>query len=261
MVFRMMLARAARVAAAGALLAGAIAGFSLTAQTAAPGTLPIAPKATEPVAAYTGPKYDNRWEVFGGLLYMNGQAGQDLPDRYNTGGGEAQVTYWLGSAPIKRFGVAADYRIGAGTSQVAPVGAAYGLNRLLVYQNIFSGGGVYRSPFRNRYAAVDFHAFAGGAYGVFDHALNNYPGYPGPGSPNIVTCPAEITAQRPNSLGLYCNHMTGWGAAGGSIDFNDSAKLAFRLSPDITFEHYGTETREFFSISLGVMYRLGKVKK
>jgi hypothetical protein len=244
-----------------ALLAGAMTGISLRAQVAAPGTVAMAPKAAEPIAAYTGPKYDNRWEVFGGLLYMNGQAGQDLPDRYNLGGGEIQGTYWLGSAPVKTFGIMADYRIAAGTSQVAPVGAQYGLNRLLVTQSIISGGGTYRTPFKNRYAAVNLHALAGAATGIFDHSLNNYPGYPGPGSPNIVNCPAEVTTQRPNSLGLYCNSTTGWGAVGGSIDFNDSAKLAFRLSPEITFEHYGTETREFFSISLGVMYRLGKVKK
>jgi hypothetical protein len=33
-----------------------------------------------------------------------------------------------------------------------------------------------------------------------------------------------------------------------------------RLSPDMIFEHFGTETREFFSIGGGVMYRFGKIK-
>jgi hypothetical protein len=45
---------------------------------------------------------------------------------------------------------------------------------------------------------------------------------------------------------------------GGSIDFNESAKFAIRLQPDMTFEHFGTETREYFAISLGVVYRIGK---
>ena len=36
--------------------------------------------------------------------------------------------------------------------------------------------------------------------------------------------------------------------------------LTIRLSPDMTFEHFGTETHEYFSVSMGVMYRLGKNK-
>jgi hypothetical protein len=59
------------------------------------------------------------------------------------------------------------------------------------------------------------------------------------------------------SLGLYCNHVAPYGAAGGSIDFNESGKLAIRLQPDLTFEHFGTETREFFAISMGAVYRFG----
>ena len=221
---------------------------------AAPGTVPIQPRASRP-GVYTGPKYDNRWEAYGGLLYMNGQAGQDLPRKYSMGGGEAMATYWLGSDAVKHWGVAVDYRFGAGTSQTGLIGADYGLNRILVMQHVFSGGGVYRTPWRNRYAAIDLHALAGGAYGIFDHALTHYPGYPN--YPPITACPAQITATKPLSLGMYCNGMTPWGAVGGSMDFNSSAKLAIRVQPDMTFEHFGTETREFFSISLGAMYRFG----
>jgi hypothetical protein len=67
--------------------------------------------------------------------------------------------------------------------------------------------------------------------------------------------------QQPNqlgNLGMYCNHFAPWGAVGGSIDFNQGQKFAVRLSPDLTFEHFGTETREFFGISLGVVYRGGR---
>ena len=59
-------------------------------------------------------------------------------------------------------------------------------------------------------------------------------------------------------VGLYPNTTTPWGAVGGSIDFNYSANLAIRLSPDLIFEHFGTETREFVSVSLGAVYRFGK---
>ena len=62
---------------------------------AAPGTVALSRATAAALAPYTGPKYDNRWEVYGGLLYMNGQAGQNTPVRYDMGGGEAMGTYWL----------------------------------------------------------------------------------------------------------------------------------------------------------------------
>ena len=34
-----------------------------------------------------------------------------------------------------------------------------------------------------------------------------------------------------------------------------------RLSPDLILEHFGTETREFFAISGGVVYRIPNKKK
>jgi hypothetical protein len=179
--------------------------------------------------------YDNRFEVYGGLSFMNGQAGQDLPKRYNMGGGEGMVTYWLGN----HLGIAGDYRFEAGTTPLLP-NPYY--NRVLITQNIASGGVQWRGP-KNRYAAVDYHALFGASRGVFDHAIQNYPG----GSP--------VTAQQ---VGLYPNTTTPWGAVGGSIDFNYSANLAVRLSPDLIFEHFGTETREYVSVSLGAIYRFGK---
>jgi len=217
--------------------------------TAAPGTIPVA----APQAVYTGPKYTNRFEIYGGLLLMNGQAGQILAKRYNMGGGEGMFTYWLGTPHsgsfIKRhLGLVADYRFGAGTT---PVISPY-YNRVLVMQHIGSGGFQYRW-IKNRYVALDLHGLAGETYGIFDHAVTHYPG----GSPTAA-CPANEVFPQTTSLGLYCNHAAPWGAAGGSIDFNESGKLAIRLSPDITFEHFGTETREFFGISMGAMYRFGK---
>jgi len=220
--------------------------------TAAPGTAPLA--LTTPI--YTGPKYTNRFEIYGGLLYMNGQAGQVLNQHYNMGGGEGMFTYWLGtphsSSFLKRhIGLDADYRFGAGTTPVNPTGAAYGLNRVLVMQHIASGGIQYRW-LKNRYVALDLHGLAGVTYGIFDHATNNLPSH------LVAACPNQQQPGQQANLGLYCNGSSPYGAAGGSIDFNESGKLAIRLSPDITFEHFGTETREFFAISLGAMYRFGK---
>ncbi|HZL27181.1 MAG TPA: hypothetical protein VFC39_11700 [Acidobacteriaceae bacterium] len=181
------------------------------------------------------PTYDNKYEFYGGLNFMNGQAGQNLPKRYNMGGAEGMFTYWLGD----HLGVAADYRWGGGTTPIFP-NPYY--NRVLVMQSIYSGGVQWRGP-RNRYVAIDYHALAGVSRGTFDHAIQNYPG----GSPASAT-----------GIGLYPNGSTPWGAAGGSIDFNYKPNIAIRIAPDMTFEHFGTETREFVSVSLGAIYRFGK---
>jgi hypothetical protein len=213
--------------------------------TAAPGTVAVSKATAAALTAYTGPKYDNRWEIYGGLNLMNGQAGQNTPVRYNMGGGEAMGTYWLTS----KLGVAADYRFGAGTTPV--ISPFY--NRVVIIQNIVSGGVQYRGP-KNRYAAIDFHALAGGTYGDFNYAVNHFPG----GSP-VSACPADQGkgTEVQGNLGLYCNHFAPYGAVGGSIEFNESGKLAIRLQPDLTFEHFGTELREYFAISMGVVYRMG----
>jgi hypothetical protein len=218
-----------------------------TTTTAAPGTVAVSGTGVAALQQNAITKYDNRYEVYGGLLFMNGQAGQNLAKRYDMGGGEVMGTYWLGShfgIPNNRLGIAADYRLGAGTSPVLPQAAEFGLNRILIYQNILSGGVQYRS-IKNRYAAIDFHALAGASHGTFDTAITGYP---------------KNTSQQPNTafVGVYNNSTTPWGAVGGSIDFNYSPRVAVRLAPDLTFEHFGTETREFVSVTMGLVYRLGK---
>jgi hypothetical protein len=211
---------------------------------AAPGTVAVSQATAAALAPYTGPKYDNRWEIYGGVNFMNGQAGQNTPVRYNMGGIEAMGTYWL----TRKFGVVADGRFGAGTTPV--ISPFY--NRVVVMQTIGSGGIQYRGP-KNRYAAIDFHALGGGTYGDFSYAVSHYPG----GSP-VSACAADERLGQQGNLGLYCNHVAPYGAVGGSIDFNESARLAIRLQPDLTFEHFGTELREYFAISMGVVYRMGK---
>jgi hypothetical protein len=217
--------------------------------TAAAGTKAVTGTGVDALATNAITRYDNRYEIYGGLSYANGQAGQNLPKHYNMGGGEVMGTYWFGShfgIPSNHLGLALDYRIGAGTSPVLPQAAEFGLNRILIYQNILSGGVQYRGP-KNRYAAIDFHALAGATHGTFDTAITGYP---------------KNTPQQPNTdfVGVYSNRTSPWAAAGGSIDFNYSPKVGVRLQPDLVFEHFGTETREFFGISAGVVYRLGKIK-
>lgn len=180
--------------------------------------------------------YDNRYEAYGGINFMNFQAGQNLPKRMNFAGAEGMATYWLGD----RLGIAADYRFEGGTT---PVFANPIYNRVAVFQNIGLVGVQYRGP-KGRYAAVDYHALVGVGAGKFDSATTSYHGVAPP-----------LTASQ---IGLYTNRTKPMAALGGSVDFNYSKNIAVRLQPDLILEHFGTETREFFAISGGVIYRFGK---
>jgi hypothetical protein len=193
-------------------------------------------QATAQVKSKIGPAapvtYDNRYEVYGGLSFMNFQAGQDLPTRMNMGGGEVAGTYWV----LPRLGASAEWRGEWGTTPVHP--NAFNVNRPLVSLNMGLLGVQYRGP-KNQHAAVNYHAYFGAAQGVFDSGTGHVP------------------AQYLPTIGLYTNRTKGIAALGGSIDFNRSKNLAVRFSPDLILEHFGSETREFFSISGGVIYRFG----
>jgi hypothetical protein len=212
---------------------------SQTGTVAAPGTAPIRTRATaQQISPQKVTTYTERWDLYAGLSLMNGQAGQNLPKRYNMGGGEVMGTYWL----MPKLGVTGDYRFEAGDTDLLPT-PPLANTRAAVFHNIIAGGVNYRGP-KNRYAAIQFHALVGADHGKYDHSLRNDPDIP--------------ASTPPTAFGLYDNSTSPWGAAGGSLDFNMNPKLAVRLSPDIIFEHFGTETREFFSLSGGVMWRFGK---
>ena len=183
--------------------------------------------------------YDNKYELYGGLQYMNFKAGEDLPKRMNLGGVEIMGTRWLSP----RLGVSLDYRGDAGTTQVLPNAGIYGIHRPLVYMNAGMAGIQYRGP-KNQHAAINYHALAGGAFGVFDAGTQGA----GPGNVFSATKNAQL-------VGLYNNHAAMIVALGGSLDINRSKNWALRVSPDLIFEHFGNETREFFAISGGVVYR------
>lgn len=171
--------------------------------------------------------YDNKYEIYGGLGLQTFQAGQQLPKKMVFGNVEITGTRWITS----NLGIAADFRGGAGTTQVFPNSD---LSRPLVVQYTGMGGVQYRGP-RNQFGAINYHAYAGAMHGVFDE-----------------------TARQDLNVGLYTNRTGAIGAIGGSVDFNYSKKIAFRISPDLIFEHLGDETREFGAISFGVIYRIGK---
>jgi hypothetical protein len=184
--------------------------------------------------------YDNKFEVYGGLSYFNFKAGENLTHRMNLGGAEVSGTWWL----TPKWGAVADYRGGAGTTQVFPNAQVYGIHRPLVFMNMALFGAQYRGP-RNQHAAVNYHAYGGIASGVFDD------GTQGAGPGNV----GRTATQNAIAVGLYANKTAPVFAIGGSLDMNRSKNWAFRLSPDLILERFGNEEREFFSISGGVIYR------
>src|SRR6202046_4859212 len=82
------------VLAAGLVMAGGAEGW---AQGTVAGQQPqtTVPIASSKIALAAPVTYDNKYEIFGGLNFMNFQAGQGLPNRMNLGGGEAFVASWL----------------------------------------------------------------------------------------------------------------------------------------------------------------------
>jgi hypothetical protein len=189
--------------------------------------------------------YDNKYEIYGGLNYMNFKAGESLPKRMNLGGAEIEGTWWV----TPKLGVAAEYRGGAGTTQVFPNAGVYGIHRPLVFMNMGLAGVQYRGP-KNQYAAINYHAYGGVASGVFDDGTQGAPPTPG-----------VSASSNANVVGLYADHSAAIFALGASVDFNRSKDWALRLSPDLILEHFGNEEREFFAISGGIVYRFPLKKK
>jgi hypothetical protein len=179
--------------------------------------------------------YDNKYEIYGGINLMTFQAGQDLPKRMNLGGGELLGTWWM----TPRLGIGGEWRGEWGTTPVKP--NPYFNGRALVGLQMGMGGVQWRGP-KNQYAALNYHAYAGAAAGSFDHTIKS----------------ANIPDVYLPQVGLYSNRTAFVSAVGGSVDINKSKNWAIRLSPDLMIERFGTETRFFFAVSGGVVYRIGK---
>ncbi|SNT08635.1 hypothetical protein SAMN05421770_10498 [Granulicella rosea] len=184
------------------------------------------------LAAAAPVTYDNRYEVYGGINFRNFQAGQNVTERMNMGGGEVLGTYWL----TDKIGLGADFRGDAGTTPTMPVPAELYKGHPVVYLLTGMVGAQYRGP-KNQHAALNYHAYGGVTHGTFD-----------------ATADTQVAAL----MGLYSNRTKPTFALGASLDFNRSKRLAIRIQPDLLIEHFGTDTREFFAISGGLVYRIGK---
>lgn len=218
-----------------------VAGLAQSAQTPSQNT-PRAPRVyTPPVVApndtLTNVKYDSRWELYGGPAYSHFNAGPTLLQGANLGGVDIQAARFF----TRRWALAANGRVYLGTSGAAP--NPYGIRGPFVSQTMFLAGPELRGP-SNQHASMTFHALVGGAYGSFESALYDQ----------------NNRKVDPDLVGFFNNQTVFASALGGSIDLNRSPKLAFRISPDATLTNYtGKPFKEQFAISVGIVYRLGKV--
>jgi hypothetical protein len=177
--------------------------------------------------------YRNKYDIYGGFASSHFNAGPALIPGANLGGFDVQGTMWLSM----RFGATANVRGYYGTTGVVP--NPYGIRGPFIMEHQFMGGASIRGP-KNEHAALTFHALAGGAYGVFNSAIDQ--GLSGP------------------NLGLFNNGLTLATALGGSLDLNRSSKFSLRLSPDYLLTRFGGVSQNEFAISVGVLYRLNKMR-
>jgi hypothetical protein len=193
-----------------------------------------------PPAPLADVHYDYPWEMYGGLAYSHFDAGPNLLQGANLGGFDARAVREL----TQKWGVGLNVRGYYGTSGVAPnCGDCTGsgsnggpIRGPFVSEHMFVVGPEYRL-LSNQHASMMLHAFVGGAYGDFDHALGGV---------------------NPASLGLFSNQFTEAAVLGGSIDLNRSPRLVFRIAPDATLTNFGNNGfEEQFAISIGVVYRMG----
>ena len=178
--------------------------------------------------------YRNKYDIYGGLASSHFNAGPALIPGANLGGFDVQGTMWLNM----RLGVTANVRGYYGTTGVVP--NPYGIHGPFIYEHLFMGGPSIRGP-KNEHAALTFHALVGGSYGVFNSAIDQ--GLSGP------------------NLGLFNNGVALATALGGSLDLNRDSKFSLRLSPDYMLTRFGGVSQNEFAFSVGVLYRLSKMRK
>src|SRR5438309_9349550 len=106
------------VLAVGLLMMGAAEGRAQG--TVSSSTQPARPIPTSKIATAAPVTYDNKYEFYASINFMNFMAGQNLPKRMNMAGGEFLFTYWLPSKKrfLRNLGPGLDYRGEAGTTPV-----------------------------------------------------------------------------------------------------------------------------------------------
>ena len=180
-------------------------------------------------------RYDNKYDIYGGIGFAHFNAGPSLLSGSNLGGFDIEGTRWL----TPRLGATANVRgyYGTNGTQVN----SFGVKGPFVMEHLGMGGVTVRAK-QNIHAALDFHALFGVDYGTFSSDL---------GTQRNSSQPVT-----PPQVGFFNDGATFATALGGSIDLNRSPQLAFRVSPDYLYTRFGGVTQNEFAISVGILYRI-----
>jgi hypothetical protein len=173
-------------------------------------------------------RYDNKYDVYGGIGSYHANAGYQLIGGANLGGFDVQGTRWF----TPHIGATVNVRGDYGTIGVAP--NDHDIKGPFIMEHTGLAGVSYRLK-QGKPAALVLHGLFGADYGVFNHALDGVP---------------------PAVFGLFNNQTSFAMALGGSLDLNRSPQLAFRISPDYVYTDFGGIAQNEFAISVGILYRL-----
>jgi hypothetical protein len=247
--FRMC--RSAVLLLGGAMLTATVFAQSTQNSTSSTQKLPPAPTIDANVnqnQTLSAVRYDNKYEIYGGLGFSHFKSGPSLAAGANLGGFDVQGIYWL----TGRLGATANLRGYYGTQGVDP--NQYGISGPFVFEHLFLGGATYRL-IAGEHASLNAHAMVGGGYGIFSHGLGHDPNNPS-------------YAVQPRDVGMYNDGLGLATTIGGSLDLNRSPRLALRISPDWIMTRYGgygtpsnipspfvTHGLDEFGISVGILYR------
>ncbi len=181
-------------------------------------------------------RYDNKYDIYGGVGSAHFNAGPSLLSGGNLGGFDIQGTRWL----TPRLGATVNLRGYYGTNGafVNP----FGVKGPFVMEHLGLAGVSYRAK-QNIHAALDVHALFGADYGTFTLGLGKQPL-----DPSLPVTPAQV--------GFFNNGFSFATALGGSIDLNRSPQIAFRISPDYLYTRFGGVTQNEFALSVGILYRI-----
>jgi hypothetical protein len=187
------------------------------------------------VAPHTiqGADYDNRWDLFGGFSYSHFTTTYGHALKTELYGGSGQATYWMG--PV--IGLSGTIRYVAGDMPLNPNN--YGYTTAHMSETLYLVGPDIRILRGERWT-VGGHVLIGGTYGRFDSSLTGIP---------------------PNFVGLYNNQLAFAVATGATIDYNISPKVSVRVFTDWQPTFYGTAVQKEFAGQLGVVYKMGSIKK
>jgi hypothetical protein len=172
--------------------------------------------------------YSRQYEIYAGGGYTRFRPGPNV--QHNS---EANWNVGITDYKWGNLGVTADFRGYYGTAFV-------GVNQFQVFkpsisQYTFMAGPQYRF-FEGQHWGWSAFGLAGLGHGNFGTGTNGFD---------------------PTTVGLYPNGDTVNFAVGASVDYNVTPTLAFRLTPNYLYSHYGSDNQNNLGFNAGVVYRFG----